>query len=55
VSYLVLTLTDGRTIHVTAAALGNEKVFAFALTSGQTPKRWTACDAAGRPLSSGSA
>lgn len=54
VSYLVLTLTNGATIHVTVTVLGNEKVFAFALTSGQTPKRWTAYDAAGRPLSSGS-
>lgn len=53
VSYLVVALTDGRTIHVTAAVLGNEKVFAFALTDGQTAKRWTAYDATGKPLSSG--
>ena len=53
VSYLVVTLTDGRTIHVPAAALGDEKVFAFALTSGQTVKRWTACDTTGKPLTSG--
>ena len=55
VSYLVLTLTNGRTIHIPAAVLGNEKVFAFALTKGQTAKRWTAYDAARKPLSSGSA
>lgn len=55
VSYLVLTLTNGRAIHITAAVLGNEKVFAFALTNGQTPKRWTAYSATGKPLSSGNA
>jgi hypothetical protein len=53
VSYLVVTLTDGRTTHVTAAVLGNEKVFAVELASGQTAKRWTAYDATGKPLSSG--
>jgi hypothetical protein len=53
VSYLVVTLTNGRTIHVQAAVLGNEKVFAFALTNGQMPKRWAAYDTAGKKLSAG--
>ena len=53
VCYLVVTLTDGRTIYVSVAPLGNEQVFAFALTSGQTAKRWTAYNIAGKPLSSG--
>lgn len=53
VCYLVVTLTDGRTIYVSVAPLGNEQAFAFALTSGQTAKRWTAYDIAGKPLSSG--
>jgi hypothetical protein len=40
---------------VGAAVLGDEKVFAYALTSDQTAKRWAAYDAAGTVLSSGSA
>jgi hypothetical protein len=54
VSYLVVTLTDGRTIHVRADVLGNEKVFASELANGQTAKRWTAYNATGKPLTSGS-
>jgi hypothetical protein len=53
VSYLVITLTDGRAFRVGVVTVGDERLFAFALGKGQTLKRWAACDAAGRVLASG--
>jgi hypothetical protein len=53
VSYVVITLTDGRAFRVGIVTVGDERLFAFALGKGQTLKRWAACDAAGRVLASG--
>jgi hypothetical protein len=53
VSYLVVTLTSGQAFRVPVVTVGDQKLFAFALGKGQTLRRWTACDAAGHPLSSG--
>lgn len=53
VSYVVITLTDGRAFRVGVVTVGDERLFAFALGKGQTLKRWAACDAAGRVLASG--
>jgi hypothetical protein len=54
VAYLIVRLTDGRSFRVGVTAIDGEKLFAFALGKGQTPRRWTAYDAAGQALSSGS-
>jgi hypothetical protein len=53
VSYVVITLSDGRAFRVGVVTVGDERLFAFALGKGQTLKRWAACDAAGRVLASG--
>jgi hypothetical protein len=53
VSYVTITLTDGRAFRVGVVTVGDERLFAFALGKGQTPKRWAACDTAGRVLTSG--
>jgi hypothetical protein len=52
-SYLMATLTSGKTVRVPVVTVGDQKLFAFALAKGQTLRRWTAYDAAGHPLSSG--
>ncbi len=53
VSYLIVRLTDGHSFRVRVVAVGSEKLFAFALGTGQTVRLWTAYDAAGKPLTSG--
>jgi hypothetical protein len=53
VGYLTIALTDGRTARVTPVLVGGQRYFAFYLDKGQTVRRWTAYDAAGRQLSSG--
>jgi F420-0:gamma-glutamyl ligase len=54
VSSVVITPTHGRAFRVGVVTVGDERLFAFALGKGQKLKRWTAYDAAGRVLSSGS-
>jgi hypothetical protein len=55
VSRLVVTLKDGTALHVGVTAVGKQKFFAFDL--GRQPgqgDRWTAYDAAGSAVTSGS-
>jgi len=54
VSYLIVRLTDGRFFRTGVVPIDGEKLFAFALGKGQTLRRWTAYDAAGRGVSWGS-
>ncbi len=53
VRYITVTLTHGGTLRVTPVAVGGQQYFAFYLAKGQTGQRWTAYDAAGTRLSSG--
>jgi hypothetical protein len=55
VSYLRITRTNGTPLRVRPVAVGNQKFFAFLLGIGQSIKRWTAYDAAGNPIASGTA
>jgi hypothetical protein len=53
VSYVRLTLTDGKTVRLNVVRVGNEKYFAFVLGNGQVLRQWTAYDAAGRQVATG--
>jgi hypothetical protein len=54
VSSVVITLKDGSTVRADATAVGRGKFWGVPLSSSQqTGARWTAYDAAGRPISSG--
>lgn len=55
VSYLTITRTDGGTLRAAAIAVGPQKFWAVPLSrQAQKGARWTAYDAAGRPVASGS-
>jgi hypothetical protein len=55
VSYLVITLKDGSTVRAEATAVGSQKFWGVPLSSSQqTDSHWTAYDAAGRAVASGS-
>lgn len=54
VSYLTITRTDGSTLRAAAIAVGPQKFWAVPLSRpAQKGARWTAYDAAGRPVASG--
>jgi hypothetical protein len=53
VSYVTVDLKGGSTMRVAVTAVGPQKFFAFGLDKGQSAKRWTAYDAAGKPVASG--
>jgi len=53
VSYVRLALTNGGSLRVNAVAVGGQKYFAFVLGNGQHVRRWTAYDAAGRQVATG--
>jgi hypothetical protein len=53
VSYLRVTLAGGGALRVGVTAVGSQRFFAFYLRKGQTMRKWTAYDAAGRPVASG--
>jgi len=55
VSRVIVTLKGGGSLRVPAVAVGNEKLWAFALAKGQAVKSWTAYDGAGRKVASGTA
>jgi hypothetical protein len=48
-----VTLTDGTSSVVPVNAVGDDRLWAFALGQGQHLKRWTAYDAAGQQVSTG--
>ena len=55
VSYLVITLKDGSTVRAEATAVGPQKFWGVPLSSSQqTDSHWTAYDAAGQAVASGS-
>ena len=55
VSYLVITLKDGSTVRAEATAVGSQKFWGVPLSSSQqADSRWTAYDAAGQAVASGS-
>jgi hypothetical protein len=55
VSYVVITLKDGSTVRADATAIGRQKFWGVPLSSSQqADSRWTAYDAAGQPVASGS-
>ena len=55
VSYLVITLKDGSTVRAEATAVGRQKFWGVPLSSSQqADSRWTAYDAAGQAVASGS-
>jgi hypothetical protein len=55
VSYLVVTLEGGTTIRVGLTAVGQQKYFVFRLSRAPSnADRWTAYDATGKPVKSGS-
>jgi hypothetical protein len=55
VSYLVITLKDGRTVRAEATAVGSQKFWGLPLSqSEQTGARWTAYDDAGQAVGSSS-
>jgi hypothetical protein len=51
---ITVTLTNGHSLHVYVHIVGNENLWAFALSPGQSVKSWTAFSAAGKPLGTGS-
>jgi hypothetical protein len=51
VSWVVVTLKGGGTLRVPAVAVGNERLWAFALVKGQAVRNWTAYSAAGKTYS----
>ena len=53
VSYVRVTLADGGALRVRVTAVGGQRFFAFYLRKGQTMRGWTAYDAAGQPVASG--
>jgi len=53
VSYIRVTLTGGGTLRVSVTAVGGQQFFAFYLGKGQTMRTWTAYDAAGKQVASG--
>lgn len=55
VSYLRVTRTNGTPVRVHPVAVGKQKFFAFILGTGQSIRGWTAYDAAGRQVASGTA
>ena len=55
VSYLVITLKDGSTVRAGVTAVGSQKFWGVpAQLVQQTGARWTAYNAAGKPVASGS-
>jgi len=55
VSYVVITLKDGSTVRAEATAVGRQKFWGVPLSSSQqADSRWTAYDAAGQTVASGS-
>jgi hypothetical protein len=55
VSYVVITLKDGSTVRAEATAVGRQKFWGVPLSlSQQADSRWTAYDAAGQAVASGS-
>ena len=54
VALVRVTLSDGRTVTVRPVAVGNERLFAFAIGKGVSPTGWTAYDASGREIGAGS-
>ena len=55
VSYVVITLKDGSTVRAEATAVGSQKFWGVPLSSSQqADSRWTAYDAAGQTVASGS-
>jgi hypothetical protein len=48
-----VTLTDGTNSVAPVTAVGDERLWAFALGKGQHLRRWTAFDAAGRQVATG--
>jgi hypothetical protein len=54
VSRVVVTLKGGGSLRVPAVAVGNEKLWAFALAKGQAVRNWTAYNGAGAKVASGS-
>jgi hypothetical protein len=50
---LTVTLADGHTFRVPVITVGIEKLWAFALGTGQAVKRWTAFSVSGKPLGTG--
>jgi hypothetical protein len=54
VAYLRMTLAGGATLRVNVTAVGQQKFFAFALSKGEELRQWTAYDAAGHQVGSGS-
>lgn len=53
VAYLTVTLAGGGSVRVTPVTVGDERLWAFDLPAGRSPKRWTAYDASGHKLASG--
>jgi hypothetical protein len=53
VSQVAVTLADGTSFTVPARAVGGQKLWAFALATGQRVQHWTAYDAAGHQVASG--
>jgi hypothetical protein len=54
VSRVIVTLKGGGSLRVPAVAVGNEKLWAFALAKGQAVSHWTAYNGAGARVASGS-
>jgi hypothetical protein len=55
VTEVKVTLTDGTSVRVPVRAAGGERFWALALGHGQAVRGWTAYDAAGKQVASGSA
>jgi hypothetical protein len=55
VSHVVVTLKDGSTLRVAVTAVGQQKFWAFSLAQqAEAGARWTAYNAVGKPVASGS-
>ena len=54
VKTLVIALSSRHAVTVTPVALGNERLFAFWVGKGVSPVKWTAYDAKGGKIGSGS-
>jgi hypothetical protein len=50
---LKVTLTDGSSVPVRVVAIGNERLWAMTVGSGQRLKSWIAFDASGKQVDSG--
>jgi len=53
VARLRVTLSNGKSVQVTPVAVGNERLYAFWVGAGVSPTGWTAYDAAGQVVGTG--